>query len=95
MGLRYSRDAVSVLLRGFANMEESTTYQEIIEKGLEKGRLEEARGLLLRQARKRLGAPTREAEADLNAIYDIQRLEDLVDRLLDGTAKTWDDLLTP
>ena len=37
-------------------MEESTTYQEIIEKGLEKGRLEEARGLLLRQARKRLGA---------------------------------------
>ena len=102
MGLRYSREAVSVLLKGVANMEESTTYQEIIEKGMERGlargletgRLAEGRSILMRRGSKRLGAPSPHIEAALNAITDINKLEDLVDRLIDGGAKTWDELLS-
>ena len=41
MGLRYSRELVSELLRGVQNMKESVTYQAIVEEGVEKGRLEE------------------------------------------------------
>ncbi len=107
MGLRYSREMVNVLLKGVANMEASTTYQEIIEKGmergmangmekgLEKGRLTEARELLFRQGRKRLGNPTPRVEAGLNAITNVHHLEDLVDRLLDGNGKTWEELVKP
>ena len=79
-------------------MEESTTYQEIIEKGVEKGlergRLAEARATVLRWGTKRLGDPTPQVVAGLDAITDVRRLEDLLDRLLDGAAGSWDDLLT-
>jgi predicted transposase YdaD len=98
MGLRYPRDVVSVLLKGVANMEESTTYQEIIEKGMERGlargRLAESRATLLRQGGKRLGIPSRENESRLDAISDLNYLETLVDRVFDGAVKTWDELLS-
>ncbi len=38
MGLRYDRDLVHHLLKGVRGMEESVTYQEIIEKGEARGR---------------------------------------------------------
>lgn len=90
-------------------MEESTTYQEILEKGMERGmergiergmergmergRLAEAQAMLLRGGSKRFGDPTQQAELAIKAITDIRRLEELMDRLLSGTAMTWDDLL--
>ena len=78
-------------------MEESTTYQEIIEKGMERGlargQLAEARAILLRRGSS-LGSPSPQCEAPLNGITDIKRLDDLLDRLLDDAHKTWDDLLT-
>ena len=53
-GIAIFSEIVSVLLRGVANMEESTTYQEIIEKGMERGlasgTTRRARAILLRRA---------------------------------------------
>ena len=73
-------------------MEESTTYQEIIEQGVEKGRRLEARDVLLRWGTKRLGPPTPETKARIEAVSDIQQLENLTD-LLDGSVKDWAELL--
>ena len=97
MGLRWSPNLVGQLLRGVQGMKESATYQEIvregIEQGMEKGRAAEARFLLLRGGQKLLGPPDAAVRAQLEAIADLPRLEDMQDRLLDGTAKTWDELL--
>lgn len=68
-------------------MEESVTYQAI----LTKGRMEEARKWLLRWGRERLGlAPTRIKTA-IEAINDLDQLDQLGHRLKEATS--WDDLL--
>ncbi len=54
---------------------------------------EEARGILRRLGRKRFGAPSIQAVRKLNAIEDIERLEYLIDRLLDFRLESWDNLL--
>jgi len=64
-------------------MEDSTTYQGI----LEKGRLDEARKLLLRLARKRFKRPSEEGEAALHAITDLDKLEQLGETLME--ARSW------
>jgi hypothetical protein len=104
-GLRYSPEIVRALFGEVRLMEESTTYQEIIEKGIEKGvakgiqagietgRALEARDVLLRQGRKRLGNPDPVAMTLLDSIGDHSRLEALMDRLLDGSVKSWGELL--
>jgi predicted transposase YdaD len=86
-GMRLSRELVIRLFRGIRAMHESTTYQYI----LEEGAINEARKLLLRQGRKRFGDPTPAAEATLQAIADLDRLERMSDRLLE--IDTWDALL--
>ena len=103
MGLRYPRTVNERLLRGVLEMEESNTYQAIIEKGVEQGirqgiqqgalqgRLEEARRLLLRAATRRLGTPSEATLAALNAETSIERMETLVDRAYE--VETWDELL--
>ena len=96
MGLRYPGEMVKRLLRGVQDMEESTTYQAIIEKGvergLERGRAMEAKEVLLRLGRKQWGDPDRAISEMLNSINDRARLESLMDRLLDGTVKSWAEL---
>ena len=76
-------------------MEDSTTYQFVLEKGLKQGlsqgRSEGQKNLLLRQGTRRFGAPTPETIAALGAIADVAQLERLAERMLD--AKDWDDLL--
>ncbi|WP_227255080.1 DUF4351 domain-containing protein [Frigoriglobus tundricola] len=80
-------------------MEDSTTYQEIFEKGvqmgLEKRMAQENRQLyqkvLLRQGTKRFGDPTPEIAAALEQITDLNRLDHLAERMLDATG--WEDLL--
>lgn len=94
-GLRYDERRLTDLYRRLnMTLEDSTTYQWIVRKGLQQGREEgrsvEAQNVLLRQGTKKFGAdPT--AEPRLRAVADLARLERMADRLFDAT--TWDDLL--
>ncbi len=76
-------------------MHESSTIQAFIEegrqKGLEEGRAREARRIVLRLGRKRLGAVDETVEARLNEIVDLERLEALTERV--GQVSTRDGLL--
>lgn len=95
MGLRYERAQADNLLSGVMQMEESVTYQAILErgqqKGLQQGALTELRKVLLLQGEAKFGAPSGATTAAINAISDIVRLESLAARIL--TASSWDDLL--
>lgn len=68
-------------------MEESTTYQAIIARG----RTDEAKKILLRQGGKRFGPADARMRTAINAIADVERLEQLTERLLD--VSSWDELL--
>jgi hypothetical protein len=59
--------------------------------GEARGRAEEARKILLRQGRKRLGQPDESVLDRIAALSDPDRLDLLLDRLLDVT--NWDELL--
>ncbi len=101
MGAFYEKTLIKQLLEGVANMEESVIYQEILQKGIAKGlregrsegRAEEARSILLIQGRRRFGEPSAEAVAAVNALTDVQKLEELSVRLLEATS--WEELLGP
>jgi predicted transposase YdaD len=97
MGLRYEQALVQRLLQGVMAMKESVTYQAIIQEGmaegLTRGRIEEARKILLLQGRSRLGEPSPEALAAVNALTDVRKLEELTLRLLQ--AASWQELLGP
>lgn len=95
MGLRIPRRAAAALVERVSNMEESTVYQVILEKGEARG---EARGevlgarkSLLAAARRRLGRPTKKTLTALDAIADLDRLVRMSAALFD--VKTWDELL--
>jgi predicted transposase YdaD len=85
------------MLFGIRGIEESSVYQGILKKGMAKGivegRIEEVREVVLRQGRKKFGPPGQEIEAEINALNNLERLHELVDRILD--VSTWDDLLAP
>ncbi len=72
-------------------LEDSTTYQLILERGELRGGLRVTQRILLAQGRKRFGPPSVETEAAICGIVDQQRLERMAERILD--AKGWDDLL--
>lgn len=91
MGLRYDRALATILLSGVRQMEQSTTYQAIIERGAAQGALAEARSLLLLLGEDKFGAPGPDVTAAVGAISDKSRLERLARRV--STAATWDDLL--
>ncbi len=108
MGLRYSQEQVgsiiervSAMLFGIRGIEESSVYQGILKKGeaegivkgIVEGRIEEVREVVFRQGRKKFGPPGKEIEAEINALNNLERLHELVDRILD--VSTWDDLLAP
>jgi predicted transposase YdaD len=106
MGLRYPKEqvdtftkGVSAMILGIRGIEESSVYQDIFATGEAKGRdegrvegaVDEARKTLLRQGRKKLGPPSEAIEARINVLGDLDRLNDLLDRILD--VATWDQLL--
>jgi predicted transposase YdaD len=80
-------------------IEESWVYQDILAEGKAKGlaegkaegAIEEARQLILRLGRKKLGEPDERVLALLAAVGDLDRLHGLLDALLE--AARWDDLL--
>jgi hypothetical protein len=86
-GLRLRRDVALQVFRGVPAMEESDTYMAIIDTGRER----EARRIILRQGEKRFGPPSEEVRTRVQAIADIERLEQLLDAIL--TATSWSDLL--
>ena len=90
MGLRYSNALTAQLLRGVRAMEESVTYQAIVAKGRDRGRIEEARRILLRQERRRFGEPTLETVTSLEGLEDLDRIESLIDRVFEASG--WSDL---
>jgi predicted transposase YdaD len=87
MGLRYDAAIAAQLFQEITTMEESTTYQLIISRG----RLNEARRILLRQGRMKFGEPDAAVSATLEGIPDLDRLERMTDRILSATS--WQDLL--
>ena len=96
MGLSYPEGLIRQLLRGVTSMEDSVTYQAIIgegrAKGKAEGKAEEARVILLRQGKRKFGRPDRGTSQPLKAIQDLERLERLLDRILE--ASSWRDLLS-
>jgi hypothetical protein len=68
-------------------MEESDTYLGIIDEGREK----QAKEVILRLGRRRFGPADQANVSALQAITDLERLQRLVDRILD--ASNWQDLL--
>jgi hypothetical protein len=95
MGLRIGRPAAAALVKRVTTMEESTVYQVIIEKGIEKGeargRVEEARRNILQVGRQCFGAPSRAAQKVLKGITDLDRLHRMFDQVL--KVDSWKALL--
>ena len=100
MGLRFQSEEIVKLLSGVRGMKESSFYQMILEegrvdglaKGEVKGKVEEARRILLRQGLHRFGAPDPATVATIESIPTIEQIEALLDRVLDAT--NWTELLT-
>jgi Domain of unknown function (DUF4351) len=80
-------------------MQDSDTYQMIVEKGIEKGlakglakgRIQQAKRVLLLLGQKRFGKFTPADRKTLMAIKSLDRLEQLSEQLLD--VDTWKELL--
>jgi hypothetical protein len=68
-------------------MHESDTYLAILDEGREK----QVKQDILRLGNRRFGSGSPADESALHAITDLQRLERLLDRILD--ASNWHDLL--
>jgi hypothetical protein len=72
---------------GVQAVEESTTYQAIVEEGC----IKQTRKLIIRQGRKKFGRPPAAVTRALEGIEDLDRLERLSDRVL--TAASWTEML--
>ena len=86
-GLRADRNQLRTIFQGVRAMRESDTYQAI----LDEGRAEGAQRLLLRQGRKKLGEPDEATRRAVTAISDLDRLDQLSDRLAE--VSSWLELL--
>ena len=89
-------EGVANMMLGIRGIEDSWVYQDIFTKGRAEGEargraegeargraegeVEEARKILLRQGRKRLGEPDERILAEVEAIRDLDRLDLLLDR---------------
>ena len=95
MGLNYPDELVDRLLEGVQNMKESATYQKILREGRVEGRVEGLvegeRRILRRLGTRQFGKPDPLIDAALDAITDLDRLEQLSVRVLE--VKTWEELL--
>lgn len=87
MGMRYERALIQTLLRGVMTLKESVTYQAIIEEGEAK----EARKIMLLLGRDQFGKPSADVQAALDALADVNRLEELTLRM--KHAASWHELL--
>jgi uncharacterized membrane protein len=91
LGLRDLKRPAKELLGGLLTMkglEESTTYQEIVTEG----EIKALRKAILRLGQIRFGAPPRAVRKAINALEDLGRLEQLMDRVVQVGG--WEELLT-
>ncbi len=91
MGLKYPNALNEQLLKGVQGMEDSMTYQAILQKGKAEGKMEGVREILFRVGSLRYDSPDPEMETALNATSSLEHLELLVEGLyqsgkLAGTA---------
>ncbi len=103
MGLKYGREQIHELLKGVRGMEESVTYQEIIEKGEARGEakgeargrvqgeIDEAQRLLLLVGTEHLGPADEAIRLQIEAIDSVAQLERLITQAL--KASSWHDVL--
>jgi hypothetical protein len=91
LGLNYSKEFAAHVLRGVGAMKESVTYQAILAEGEAKGKVEQAREMLLAWGGKRLGTPDAATRAAVEALDDLDYLNRLGERIFDVT--DWADLL--
>jgi predicted transposase YdaD len=93
-GLIYPENLAITLLQGKSYMRDSTTYQAILREGKAEGKAEgkteEAKNLLLRLGRKHLGSPPAMFEAKIQSTADVEKLEELAERVFD--VSSWDEL---
>ena len=82
-GLRFEKSLITQLFREEI-MQESVIYQDILQKGEERGKKKEALELILRQLTRRFGAIGTETEQQIRTL-PITQLEDLAEALLDFT----------
>ena len=96
LGMLYDQTTILAAFEGIMSMKESVTYQMIWgegkTEGLQEGREEEVRRVLLRLGGKRFGIPSEATEKNLAGLRSLEQLEALTERLLD--VETWDELLT-
>ncbi len=86
-GLRLKRDRALDLFRRIRAVEDSTTYQYIIEQG----ELKNARKMLISLGASKFGPPTRKVKTTIQELENLPRLERMGIRLM--TAESWDDIL--
>jgi predicted transposase YdaD len=84
-GLRFDKNLITQLFREDI-MQESVIYQDILQKGEERGKKQEALQLILRLLTRRFGAIAPETEQQIRALA-IAQLEDLAEALLDFTSQ--------
>jgi hypothetical protein len=88
MGLRYDKDILRNLFKEFhMTLEESSTYQDVLEKGSNLGRA----ASILRLGTKRLGTAPEAMAAKIRAVTDSALLDTMLERVLD--AKTWTEIV--
>jgi hypothetical protein len=90
LGLRSLKQPAIRLLGGLMTikgLEESTTYQEIVEVG----KISALREALLRLGQIRFGPPSRAVRKAINTTEELARLEHLMDRVVQ--VEGWDELL--
>ena len=86
-GLRLTPEQAKKAFRRVPAVEDSTTYQYILEQGEIKG----LRKLVLREGATKLGAPPKKVKAAIQELEDLPRLERMCGRLF--TASSWNDVL--
>ncbi|MBD2210904.1 Rpn family recombination-promoting nuclease/putative transposase [Nostoc linckia FACHB-104] len=84
-GLRFDKSLITQLFREDI-MQESVIYQDILQKGEERGKKQEALQLILRLLTRRFGAIEPQTEQQIRALA-IAQLEDLAEALLDFTSQ--------
>ena len=97
MGLRYTEERIAEVRKEveMIDVRESSFYKlvhkEGVTEGEKKGRLVEARRIILSQGRRKFGVPLPEVVVTLEGIVDQAKLESISDRLLD--VSSWEELL--
>ena len=91
MGMRYEKTVVEQLFQGVTDMEESSGYQLIEERGMAKGEQRALIRTLLDLGRRKFGEPDANQLSAIQGIEDLARLDELI-RRRDAVA-TWEELL--